>query len=250
MKINIVAPTREAWILRRIARSFQKHLSDCVVSRRPSDDADINFYVNYGLFSGKTKACDIGFFTHREMEDPVLAKHFDDVAAACDWCVAMCDRTAALLPPEKTTVIHVAPDPIFQKKKNLILGVIGRKYPTRRKRTEWLKELREVPGVKIRFTNGWLPWRMMPWFYRRIDYLLILADNEGGPVPLLEALAMGVPVISSDVGFVPSYTTIRYNDLPDLKRIINGLVIPKNAWQIAAAALEEAFRKALAVRQP
>lgn len=54
MKTNIIAPTREAWILRRIARLFQKHLADCKVSRRPSDDADVNFYVNYGLFAGKT----------------------------------------------------------------------------------------------------------------------------------------------------------------------------------------------------
>jgi glycosyltransferase involved in cell wall biosynthesis len=36
-----------------------------------------------------------------------------------------------------------------------------------------------------------------------MDVLLVTARNEGGPQPVLEALACGVPVISTDVGFVP-----------------------------------------------
>lgn len=247
MKINIVAPTYESWILRRIARSFGKHMQGCTVSSRPDLSADVNFYVNYALFTHPT-ACDVGFFTHRE-KNQADAEVFDKVADQVDWCVAMCDKTAAHLPPDRTTVIHVAPDPQFRKK-HLVLGVVAREYETGRKRTGWLDELRKIPGVEIRFTNGRVPWRLMPCFYRRIDYLLILSDNEGGPLPLLEALAMGVPVISSDVGFVSDYTTIRYHDLNDLKNIIRGLIIPPNAWATAATKLEEVCKLAQAARRP
>lgn len=39
--------------------------------------------------------------------------------------------------------------------------------------------------------------------YHRMDCLLVCSRNEGGPLPVLEALASGVPVISTDVGFLP-----------------------------------------------
>lgn len=41
-----------------------------------------------------------------------------------------------------------------------------------------------------------------------LDVLLVCARNEGGPQPVLEALACGVPVISTDVGFVPDFQKI------------------------------------------
>jgi hypothetical protein len=61
---------------------------------------------------------------------------------------------------------------------------------------------------------------------------------------------MGVPVISSDVGFVSDYTTIRYRDIDELKRIIMGLIIPRDAWETAAARLKMVCEQALAVKQP
>ncbi len=42
-----------------------------------------------------------------------------------------------------------------------------------------------------------------PQVYRRMDCLLVCSRKEGGPIPVLEALACGVPVISTDVGFLP-----------------------------------------------
>ncbi len=242
MRIHFVAPTYEKWILHRLARSFHKNIPDSSISDHADLDADVNVYFNYALFNARTN-CDVGFFTHME-HNTESARRFNEVAGSVDWCIAMCDKTAALLPQEKTSVIHVAPDPQFHKKK-IILGVVGREYETGRKRTNWHAELAKIPDIKIRYTNGRVPWRLMPWFYRSIDYLLILSDNEGGPVPLLEALAMGVPVISSDVGFVSDYTTIRFHDLEDLKRVIRGLVIRKDAWFVASAKLEAACRKAL-----
>ncbi|WP_080873937.1 glycosyltransferase family 4 protein [Oceanobacillus timonensis] len=42
----------------------------------------------------------------------------------------------------------------------------------------------------------------MPHFYKALDLLLITSSNEGGPAPALEALASGVPVLSTNVGYV------------------------------------------------
>jgi glycosyltransferase involved in cell wall biosynthesis len=49
-------------------------------------------------------------------------------------------------------------------------------------------------------------WRQrheMPEYYHGIDVLVCAATTEGTPNPVLEAMACGVPIISTDVGIVP-----------------------------------------------
>lgn len=239
MKITIVTEPSPGWVLRRISDSLADNLPNTTVSTEPDLTSDINFYVNYALFKEKT-TLDVGWFTHREKDGP-LVDVFNNAAKRVDLCIAQCKKTAALLPLEKTYIMQAAPDEQFHKK-NIIFGVVGREYPSGRKRFHWIDELRKINGIEIKFTNSQIPWDKMPDFYREIDYLLILSDNEGGPIPLLEALAMGVPVISSDVGFAKEYTTIIYDDLEDLKKIINKLIIPKNIWKILANNLEVIFK--------
>lgn len=48
-----------------------------------------------------------------------------------------------------------------------------------------------------------IPFRDMPNFYRRIDVLACTSSMEGTPNPVLEAMASGVAVVSTDVGIVP-----------------------------------------------
>lgn len=234
MRIHFVAPIDEDWILRRIAKSFQRNILGSSISDIPDYSADVNVYVNAQLFRHHT-ACDIGFFTHREHDGPE-ASRFDELAEAMDGCIAMCTRTAALLPPEKTTIIQVGPDNCFSKKA-IVLGIVGREYASGRKRYDWIADLRAIPGIEVRFTNGKIPWRKMPGFYRKIDYLLILSDNEGGPIPLLEALRMGVPVISSNVGFVPEFSSLRYNTKEELLDLVRRLTVPEDIWKTASAKL-------------
>jgi len=71
----------------------------------------------------------------------------------------------------------------------------------------------------------------MPDFYRGLDYLFILSDMEGGPVPVQEALAMGTPVIAPDVGYAWDYPVLRYDGTFDgLARVLAALTPPADAW--------------------
>ena len=42
----------------------------------------------------------------------------------------------------------------------------------------------------------------MPRYYSELDLLICASEHEGTPNPVLEAMACGVPVISTDVGIV------------------------------------------------
>ena len=42
----------------------------------------------------------------------------------------------------------------------------------------------------------------MPEYYSKIDLYICASINEGTPNPILEAMACGIPVISTDVGIV------------------------------------------------
>jgi glycosyltransferase involved in cell wall biosynthesis len=48
----------------------------------------------------------------------------------------------------------------------------------------------------------WRPRESMPQYYSEIDILICSSEHEGTPNPVLEAMACGVPVISTNVGIV------------------------------------------------
>ena len=49
----------------------------------------------------------------------------------------------------------------------------------------------------------WMAHHEMPQFYNSIDLYVCTSKMEGTPNPILEAMACGVPIISTDVGIVP-----------------------------------------------
>ncbi|MBY4898117.1 glycosyltransferase [Cupriavidus sp. AU9028] len=51
--------------------------------------------------------------------------------------------------------------------------------------------------------DGFIPHHLMPDYYAQIDVYVCPSKIEGTPNPVLEAMACGVPVISTDVGIVP-----------------------------------------------
>jgi glycosyltransferase involved in cell wall biosynthesis len=106
------------------------------------------------------------------------------------------------------------------------IGFVGRAYPDGRKGEDRLLEIsRQLSKTEFEFVlvgdrwekvvaelreNGFgvtyhrrLKTEEVPVVTKELDVLLVCARNEGGPQPVLEALACGVPVISADVGFVP-----------------------------------------------
>src|SRR5215813_2404706 len=108
------------------------------------------------------------------------------------------------------------------------VGWIGREHA--RKRTAWFAEAMQcfaagksdvvavligkelgplcqsLRGNGIRcehFDRAHVSIRDYPALYRQLDCLVITSSSEAGPLPLFEALATGVPVVSTPVGWAP-----------------------------------------------
>lgn len=61
-------------------------------------------------------------------------------------------------------------------------------------------------------------------YYNESDALIISSDSEGGPVVLLEALSAGIPIISTNVGYVSNFLNSR-----------NGILVEKNVESLYLA---------------
>lgn len=117
----------------------------------------------------------------------------------------------------------------------ITFGVCGRVYDSGRKNAHFVTALL-AEDINV------IAWGDPKWgaplvesreaFYNAIDYLIITSSNEGAPIPLLEAMACGVPVIAPDVGCCFEFPVIQYekNNLLDLLGVVSMLSKPRT-WQ-------------------
>ena len=59
--------------------------------------------------------------------------------------------------------------------------------------------------IELKFADrkdGYIPHDKMPEYYNSIDLYICASKNEGTPNPVLESMATGIPIVSTDVGIV------------------------------------------------
>ena len=138
------------------------------------------------------------------------------------------------IPGLKSVVISPGFDSSKFTPKPLRIGVVGRSYGNGRKGEDLLIQVvSRFPDVDWVITGGnWgirskrVRSRLLPALYRSLDYLLIPSRTEGGPMPAIEALACGVPVISADVGWMQELPHIEFENgsVDSMCSVIAGLV--------------------------
>ncbi|MDP7246884.1 MAG: glycosyltransferase, partial [Planctomycetota bacterium] len=178
------------------------------------------------------------FFTHIEEFKPKAESRFFEVSRWMDSCVCMAQRYVDRI--KKTghsNVVQIRPgvDTDYYAPR-LRIGVFGRTYHTGRKGEALVKSVLDLEGVEWVFTGeGWpgeggiVPEDQLPSLYRSLDYLLVPAHYEGGPMSALESLACGTPVISSAVGFMEDYPHIPFSngDADSLRKVLLKLLDEK-----------------------
>lgn len=231
MKISITCE-KPGWILYKLAEELKNRLAAHeVLINEAAQDAEINYFINYGYYRKKSEAIDVGFFTHYDPD--LLADVWLRTAREMDHCVAQSESTRRTLlqqgiPDEKISVIMPGADEGFCPK--VRLGISGKIQPGGRKGEHLLQKLMRDPEIGNMISivanhEGWgIPVNRLNHvdYYQSIDFLLITSLIEGGPVPFLEALACGKLAIAPPIGYVPSFDHIEYKtgDYDDLKRVI------------------------------
>lgn len=247
----ITEPENSKWILRRWCEEWVKNMPEDVMASISDTFLlgwDIYVYVNYALFKSdykrmEPKAAHLAYFTHRENDE--RGRVFDHVAHVCDLCLAQSWETYNRLPDiVPKTLFRPSIDSQFKSK--IKIGIVARHYDSGRKRTQWVPPLqRNFPDFEFIYTDGKVPFEQMPAFYKSVDYTLILADNEGGPMPVPESLAMGTPVIApKGVGWCEEFPCIFYNNtLAGLGILLSNMVLKQDVWEKGAKSILELGEK-------
>ena len=153
------------------------------------------------------------YFTHREETQPAKAALFDEVAARVDLRIATCRLYGGPLSEHGLTVQCAAPVErerftIVERPANRrpVVGFSGFTYMNHRKGEDLVQAITASDvGKRVDWKasgRGWDPipttsysWAKMPEFYQGLDLLVVPSRVEGIPMPPLEALACGVPVV-------------------------------------------------------
>lgn len=241
IRLNVLTEKRE-WILARAARELLSLKRFEVTINGHLGAADIDYYLPYLLYNperDRYKNKQAGFFTHLELgTDPVSqakAKKFHSFKKKLDLNIAISKQTQEVLGlAHCRSVIRMG----SQFSKPLTFGVVGRVHPSGRKNEQFVEALVARGFRVIAWGEGW-PCEIvsrnvndLESFYSKIDYLIVTSSIEGGPVPVLEALSLGVPVIAPNVGWCWDFPVIRYErgDFESLFNVIYGLThIP--SWE-------------------
>lgn len=244
LHVNIVISDRN-WIMEEFANQILVGANESEasvnvsVSLKEDIYADINYYLPYSIVPSKPATKSIALFTHIEEDFPEAKKKFFDVAKKVDYCVCMAGRYEQKL--RESGVKHIStvyPGVSLNYAPRLKIGVVGRGYHTGRKNESMVAQLRELDFCDFVFTGAGWPGiskyfvkDKMPEFYRGLDCLLVPSKIEGGPMPAIEAVASGVPVVAPDVGFMDNVDHISYknSDVNDLIRVLKDIYLAKSA---------------------
>jgi glycosyltransferase involved in cell wall biosynthesis len=235
----------KGWILEKLAQEIVRRLDYVSVSTQVDSKAPIQYYMTYGRYEKRVSSVEVMLFTHLE-EDANVAAHFFEAAHHCEAAVAMSTATAEILSKAGISSHLILPGVDFEKfKPKIKIAVVGRTYHTGRKGEAIVNAVQDIEDIEWFFTgDGWpgpalhLPENELPGFYRSVDYVLVPALNEGGPMCVLEALACGTPIIGPDVGWVSNFPHISFErgDSASLRSVLLSLLNKKR--QICSSVVD------------
>lgn len=264
MSVHIKISDR-GWILETMARQIASRFPYVTYDTLENKYAKIQYYMTYWTRIDRVSPREIAYFTHLESY-PEAQERFFAAARSVDACVCMSKLYAEVLKAkniESVEIIAPGVDLEFYDVK-LRIGVVGRTYSSGRKGEALVAEVMDTPGIEWLFTGDGWPGpglnpsnQEMPDFYRSLDYVLVPAQYEGGPMSAIEALACGVKVIAPPVGWIPELPHIPYslNDAADLRRVLMELVadrrrtrsaVLERSWDAFTDRHDRLFRRLLA----
>lgn len=230
MTIHIVNPYESAAMM-RLSAPLLILPYDVTVSKEMDVSADLNIHVPFHTLAtndDKGNGRHLAMYTHC---NPGAEGYLVKACERADIVTAMSftGRTELLnygVDPKKIWVTPSAADPFNYRKRTVL--IVGYPQPNGRKRESILLDLAWkydlTPYEFIFVGGGWDDWAKMlqnmgvscrtaitledeilQKFYHTMDVMLVTGYMEGGSLPILEAMASGLRVLSPRFGYAADY---------------------------------------------
>lgn len=236
-RLHIALPYKSAAMLRvsapLLGPSKLSNLYEITTSPAPDSSADINYHIPWHTLAGyEGGGRNIMYYTHC---NPADRERLADAMNRADGiiCMSFAGREELVemgADPAKIWVIYAPVEGIPLRRRNV--GVIGFEQPNGRKRLHFLLDIVWKLPVEIvdainfvlvgggmeaiaeQMTNAGAHVQALPLLtpeqlaevYQQLDVLLVTGYTEGGPLPVLEAFAAGVPhVLAPPFGFAADF---------------------------------------------
>lgn len=247
--LHIVMPY-ESLAMQRMAIPLETlvKLYEVTKGKEVDIEADVNIHIPWHTMVGlenKGGGKHIISYTHCNPPDVNLLY---DACERADliMCMSFTGRNELVqlgVDPKKLWVNYCATDGFQFKRK--IIGIVGFQQPNGRKRESLLLDLAwqyDLSPFQFIFVGeGWEETidklrsvgvaadgiktsdAKLQEIYQQIDALLVTGYAEGGPLPLLEAMTVGTPVISPDFGYASDLLDEHYSTPEDLMKWLDKL---------------------------
>jgi len=205
MKVNIIS-SDPTWIYGQFIEQFKKYSKYEILLNAKSGYDLVHFLPYYEQY--KVNYPSTAWFSHQELKNPIRDK-FISAGKEVNFCFSHSNKYANILYKggiDKSKIKQVMPGVDLDKFKQreqlpdnrnkLVAGYVGRQYTSsNRKNPNLLYKFAKLSFVEFRATDGKIPENEMPKFYADLDITISPATVEGGPMSILESLAVGVPIL-------------------------------------------------------
>jgi len=208
-----------SWIVGRLAKELVKRLPaygfDAQINR--VGPCDIEYHSNvYSAPTGFGRV-NVGLFAHNDGRPGRYCASFHGHVVLNPEMLALMSSLGAPDP----VVIEQAVDECFlgfrPGTKKAIFGVAGSVKPGNPRKGEALVQKMLDHGYDVRaWGSGWPcqivsnDYKQLAHFYSGLDYYVCTSTLEGGCSPIIECMAMGVPVIAPRIGFAIVRPVLEY----------------------------------------
>lgn len=269
MKILLVHNDKFPWAASQRAEALKKELGADIAYCEDLPDGDsydvIHFLYSRGISEKKdyilkhrnkvftTMASERTFKFYYDKKEDLIEIYGQTVC-----CVAqnpkLAEMTRELIGQDNVVYIPNGVDTeLFSRK--FTVGFVGEYNSRKHKGYDLIKQACLDLDIDFIDIGGGVSRLQMPAFYRSIDCLALASESEGCNNPILEALAMNRPVISTDTGIASELdgVTIVERNIPSIRQALKKLsgrlkIIIGYSWPIIAGKYQQLYVEKLGTK--
>lgn len=216
MRVNIVVGGADLqWIAGKLARELVNRLPAHGIHATINGKGKYDLEYQQIVYGPPTSRPAVGLFTHDENRALRCAPDYDGwITLNPRMQVAISEKMG-----KWAALIEQAVDCAFARHDPIVFGVAGSTKAGGRKGEQLVQFMMDEGYTVIGYGSGWpcpivgsnySDLKDLRDFYQQLDYYVVTSEDEGGCTPIIECMALGIPVISPKIGFAIRRPVLEY----------------------------------------